>query len=770
MKIAACLIVKGSDAEAKVLDRALANIRPYVDGIFVTRTHKAGEPLNHAVGNIAAKYKAQLSDFEWQYDFAVARNFNFAQVPKEYDYIIWMDADDMYRGLEKLRPTIAENPTVDAFGLWYLYEWDEFKKPVVVHRKTMIVKNNDCVRWQGAIHEDLHETRGIDVKMIDGIDRLHLTDEKRIADSKERNLEIARRHSTSGDPRDLWNLGNAYYGLAKYDEATRVFNQFIDESGSDQEKYLAYQRLADIARVTGNHDEAVRCLQLDIGLSPQLPDAYLQLAYQYFVMNNLDKAEQYALQGMIRRPMPNAMIVYNPRDYDYNPMMLLARIYSAKNRPDLMLPLLKGCLKIYPDDESLKQMVKEGEKAKRTLGRALTKFKALEKIKSDDKLRAELDKLPEDLRSHPALAVLRNKRFVKNTSTGHDLVIYCGYTNQKWNPETFAKEGIGGSEEAVVHLAHEWTKLGWNVTVYNNCGHKRVQAEDVTYRPFWEFNPRDKQDVAIFWRHPKPAEYDVNAGKIFIDMHDVLGAGEFTPDRLAKITKVMVKSKAHRVLFPNIPDDKIAIIPNGLEDYATDAKRDPYLILNTSSAERSMDVMPKLFKEIKRQFPRARMAWCYGWDVFKATHADNAKMMKWMDETNEAMEDAGIENLGRLSQNDVGRMYHKAAILAYPTEFYEISCISVLKAQAAGCLPVTTDFAALAESNHFGAKIHSQKTKDTWSRPYQFHFGLEDEAAQKQFVDACVAALKNPKRFDPAEWVVHYEWATIAKEWDKLFG
>src|SRR5437879_7213850 len=88
--------------------------------------------------------------------------------------------------------------------------------------------------------------------------------------------------------------------------------------------------------------------------------------------------------------------------------------------------------------------------------------------------------------------IKRNTTYLKRTSSGKDLVIYCGYTQFQWNPQTI---GYSGSEEAIIYLARELTKFGWDVTVYNNCGHKPVVDSGVTYRPFWEFNPRDRQDV-----------------------------------------------------------------------------------------------------------------------------------------------------------------------------------------------------------------------------------------------------------------------------------
>lgn len=770
MKIALAIIVKGTDSEALLLNRCLENAAPYVDGIFVTRTTAPGQQKNAAVANVARNYNAHLSDFEWIDDFAAARNFNFSQVPKDYDYILWCDADDMWRGLNKLKKTIKDNPHTDAFGFWYLYDWDEFKKPIVVHRKTMLVKNDNAVKWVGALHEDLEPTRQLDVKLIEGIERLHVTTKERCDDNARRNVRIAEKEKNANpsDPRSYWNLANSQYGISDFDKARYTFERFIALSESDDEKYIAHSRLSDVYKSLGERDKAVRELQVAIGLLPSLPDAYLQLAHLFFTYSDMDKAEQYCLQGMIKRPQTLKMIVFNPRDYDYNPMMLLAKIYYHKNRPDLMLPLLKGCLKIYPNDEHLKKMVAEGTAETKLLAKALTQVKKLSVITDKDKIAKALAKLPPDMQSHPAVAVIRNQHFIKTESTGRDLVYYCGNTVHQWYDGS--KGFIGGSEEAVINLSREFASKGWNVTVYNNCGHKPITVNGVTYRPFWEFNYRDKQDVMILWRWAKPLDAEINATKIYIDLHDVPLEGEFTEKRLAKLTKILVKTQFHRSFLPNIPGDKIAIIPNGMafDTIASNPpiEKDPYLIINTSSPDRSMDVLPTLFKEVKKRVPQARMQWAYGWDIFKQSYAADPKKMAWMQQVNKDMEESGIENLGRLSQEEIGKLYQKASILAYPTEFAEIDCISVKKAQAAGCYPVATDFGALDESIAWGAKVHSEKTKDTWAKPYQFHFGLEDATAQKEWIDACVKALTEPHAQHPS--LHKYSWNSVANQWAAL--
>jgi glycosyltransferase involved in cell wall biosynthesis len=365
----------------------------------------------------------------------------------------------------------------------------------------------------------------------------------------------------------------------------------------------------------------------------------------------------------------------------------------------------------------------------------------------------------------------RNTEYLKRTSSGKDLVIYCDYTRFEW-PGT---GGFGGSEEAAINLARALSEIGWDVTVYNNCGHKPLQDGLVTYRPFWEFNPRDRQDVVILWRWPKPLDWNINAERIFIDLHDIVPEDMLTVrQRLSKVSRIFVKSRFHRSLFPKVPDDKLMVVPNGIDLtlLATNEPKDPYLLINTSSADRSMSVLPELFIEIKRRVPQARLQWAYGWDVFKMANAVRPERITWMEQTQAAMAAAGIECRGHLSQSEVGKLYQRGAIMAYPTEFPEIDCISVRKAQASGCVPVTTDFAALAESVQFGIKIPSLAS-DAWRYRDCFPYGIQNRESQRLWIEATIDLLKNPeKRMElarqGAQWALQFGWPQIAARWDEV--
>lgn len=768
--IALALIVKGSDKEAESLNTCLQNVSPYVDGIFITITQK-----NEKVEGVAKNYNAIISHFEWCNDFSKARNYNFSQVPIEYDYILWCDADDAFRGLENLTGVIKQHPA-DAYSMNYLYAFDEWNNPIVVHPKTQIVKNDGCVKWEGSLHEDFSPTRELKTYFIKDIERLHLTDEERVNENKQRNLDVALHQSKEhpDDPRSYWNLGNSYKGLMMDAEALRAFDTFLQHSQSDDEKYIVRLRRAESLWALGKKDKAIDEARYAIGLKPQYPDAYHLAGSLLFEMKQFEKARDMYLTGLMKKPPYYKIIVYNPRDYDYVPMMNLAKTYFALHLPQLSLPLMEGCLKICPKDENLKGLVKTMKKESVKADKIMALSVELKKIKDKKKLKIEIDKIPDEFKSHPAICNIRNTNFIKEESSGKDLVIFCGYTEEEWTPETAKTKGIGGSEEAVIWLSKGLVERGWNVTVYNNCGHKQRVFDGVTFAPFWMWNYRDKQDVMILWRSPKLVDYDINTEKLFIDLHDVISPGEFTDKRLEKIDKVFVKSQFHKSLFPNIPDEKIVVVPNGIDYnlFSGKTKKNKYLLLNTSSPDRSLRALIDGFYKVKQQVPEAECIWAYGWGVFDIVHGSDRKAMEWKEKIQQDMKDVGIKELGRVSHGDVAELYLKAGVFAYPSEFSEIDCISLSKAMAAGAVPVTTDFSAMGEKKIGGGIfIHSDKTKDNWCKPYQFDFSLEDEKKKQEWVDAVVKVLR--EGYDVEEmrvWAKKYNWTNIIDVWNKYLS
>src|ERR1043166_5097516 len=188
--VALCMIVKGSDEEADHLRRCLSSVKGFVDGIFLNINAKPGHKPSKKVMRIAKEFTDKIITTEWNDDFAEARNANFAQVSPEYDWILWLDADDTVDKPDKIRKVAEASLSYDSIYVDYLYDKDEEGNPVTIHMVARLIKNNAGHHWKGRIHETLIETRSVTQGMTKDFMVVHHADEKRKDESLLRNAEL----------------------------------------------------------------------------------------------------------------------------------------------------------------------------------------------------------------------------------------------------------------------------------------------------------------------------------------------------------------------------------------------------------------------------------------------------------------------------------------------------------------------------------------------------------------------------------------------------
>lgn len=167
-KLAWCLIVRGVDNEALLLDECLRSLRGHVDGLYIDINSPVGKEHSKKVIKVAKKYNADITLTVWNDNFAEARNANFSRVPKEYTFIGWCDADDVIKNPSKIKDVIriADKQPVDGIMVKYNYDVDEFGNVTTVHTNLRLIKNNGAFEWQGRLHETLVDTRRADRKSV----------------------------------------------------------------------------------------------------------------------------------------------------------------------------------------------------------------------------------------------------------------------------------------------------------------------------------------------------------------------------------------------------------------------------------------------------------------------------------------------------------------------------------------------------------------------------------------------------------------------------
>lgn len=187
--------------------------------------------------------------------------------------------------------------------------------------------------------------------------------------------------------------------------------------------------------------------------------------------------------------------------------------------------------------------------------------------------------------------------------------------------------------------------------------------------------------------------------------------------------------------------------------------RDPKLMVYGSSYDRGLEHLLKMWPDIKKEVPDAKLRIFYGWVLFDKGYADNPERMAWKEKMNKLMQQDGITHLGRISHDAVRKEMENAGIWAYPTHFGEISCITAMKAQAWGAIPVVINYAALEETVQWGIKvkgdIYDQETKDLYIKAL---VSLLKDEKQQEFI--------RPKMM---EWAKRFSWENVAKQWDAEF-
>lgn len=184
-------------------------------------------------------------------------------------------------------------------------------------------------------------------------------------------------------------------------------------------------------------------------------------------------------------------------------------------------------------------------------------------------------------------------------------------------------------------------------------------------------------------------------------------------------------------------------------------------IIYTSSYDRGLEHLLKIFPEVKAVEPLAELHIFYGWDLFTRFYRDNPASMAWKAKMDELMKADGITHHGRVPQTAMKEWIERSGIWAYPTHFGEISCISAMKAQAWGAIPVCVNYAALETTVAFGKKvegdIYEKETQDIFKE--ELIKAVQDDEWQEKVRPEMMKWARN-----------RFSWEKVAQQWTAEFN
>lgn len=785
-KVALCYIVKGTDDEAALLEKSLKSVSKFVDGIYIDVNAPIGKTPSKKVLSVAKKYSKNVKETVWENNFAKARNDVFLRVPNDFDFILWLDTDDTIQNPEKIRDVAAITPDdVDGIYICYDYDHDEYGNVTVAHYVARMVRNNGTFRWKSSfsdneitVHETLNEIRAVSKAMNNEFKVIHHSDGERRDSSLRRNIMLLEKMYESSeenpDPRILYYLATHYYDAGFFDRTKMLLEQYLTMSGWAEERAQAWVYLGDIYKMNRKNGEARGCYMKALAENPDDVLPYVELGELELSERLWEKAITW-LEMAVSKEQKQTSMVMRPLEGTYRAYKALTEAYTNLGGKGLKKASrwLKKALELRPFDPELQnarkiveglQLISEETDSVRTI------IKALVSGKEEKKILGFLDNLPEKLQVSPLVTSIRRKYIAPKDWGEKSIVIYCGGSALgTWGPWSL-KDGIGGSEEAVVQMSKELISLGYAVTVYATPGEMAGEHDGVYWKHYWEFNPKDKFGTLIGWRVPDFFDVVYEARKKYLWLHDVIDEEELFDKRLKNIDKIIFVSKYHADLYKDVPDEKKFVSANGIDPYqfnwqSENINRNNKKVIYMSAHERGQDVLQLIWPDILKEVPDAEAHCYYGWSGFDAINRDNPERMHWKDALiKQASSLKNFTDHGKIGHIDIVKEILSAGIWAYPTSFPEVSCITAMKAQAGGAWPVYTNFAALKTTVKYGDSV------DGVEENAKTHAGYMNDKNIEEFKQKLIYRLKNPIADEERAKMMkdargNMTWRSVANSW-----
>lgn len=311
-----------------------------------------------------------------------------------------------------------------------------------------------------------------------------------------------------------------------------------------------------------------------------------------------------------------------------------------------------------------------------------------------------------------------------------------------YDGSTLSKRGLGGSESAVILMSKELAKLGFDVTVFNNCidnGNSHPGAFDgVKYVDLTSIDSLPDSEVAfdvvissrtvIPFLHPalwsqflqyNPQRFQrlkANAKFKAVWMHDTFCNGDQHLEGMlthGDIDEIFTLSDFHTSYVTNadhgarrmfeVLKNKVFQTRNGVVNYNNDVhvdQKDPHLFVYNASVTKGMiPLVTKIWPLFKRHAPLAKLKVIGGYYRFRENAEPDEQEKTWRKLVNDPyFETLDVEFTGIIKQSEIADILTKASFMAFPGAFPETFGISSLESLTYNTPLITTRFGALEET------------------------------------------------------------------------
>jgi glycosyltransferase involved in cell wall biosynthesis len=360
-----------------------------------------------------------------------------------------------------------------------------------------------------------------------------------------------------------------------------------------------------------------------------------------------------------------------------------------------------------------------------------------------------------------------------------------------YDGSTLEKRGLGGSESAVIRMAQELTKIGFEVTVFNDCESDDSlpgMYDGVLYLPIAGGGPQDPEefDVCVVSRSVKPISEDwpvvARAKHVCLWMHDTFCEGDDQIEYLiniGKLNEIFTLSDWHTGYVTHcdhgfrrnydVLKNHIFMTRNGIGNmnpgWIDVRDKDPNLfVFNASVTKGMIPLVKQIWPKVKQQIPDAHLKIIGGYYKFREAAGPDQQQKDWADLMLCYGKD--IDFTGVITQQEISDILRKASYMIYPVGFPETFGISTLEALAHNVPLITCQFGALEET---AIDLASWKIKypvePNWAMQW-----LNQDTQVDFFVNKVVEAYNTPYLHQQKMYACNQVkdicgWDTVALQW-----
>lgn len=294
--ISLCMIVKD---EAKYINNCLESVKGLVNEIIIVDTGSSDQTIE-----ICEKHGAKVYSYEWNNDFAEARNYGLSF--STGDWILWLDADEELDATEKAKiPEFLANTNAHVLSLpIYNYYGETIqvdKNNAYILYQLRLFRNHKNIKFHNRIHETPFLPAELTENDIENIPVSihHYGYLQHIVEMKQkgqRNIKLLQQEllDSTHSPWIEYHLASEFYRQKEYQQAFDYVNQSIllFLKHSKKPPSLLYKLKYAILIETNSLDEAEQSIEKAILLYPDYVDLHFYKGYILYKMKNYSGALQ----------------------------------------------------------------------------------------------------------------------------------------------------------------------------------------------------------------------------------------------------------------------------------------------------------------------------------------------------------------------------------------------------------------------------------------------------------------------------------------------